>query len=218
MNILYVHGMGGGGDSRIPRLLNEYFQDKEFGGEKVNVVARTYDFDPEIGRVQLLGWFEELKPALVIGESLGAIQAIRLRGVPHILVSPSLGAPDNLYGRAWAVSIPGIQLYLHLKFRVKKGDRQKLKFRRRILLKYKAHWEDALKNMPANGSKDYFYAFFGTQDHYMKQGIVRIDMYEKYFGKSYTVYEGSHFMEEPHIYNLLIPKILEVLNLCSKTE
>ena len=218
MNILYVHGMGGGADSRIPRLLNEYFQDKEYDGRKVNVVVRTYDFDPEIGRQQLLSWFDELKPVLVIGESLGAIQAIRLRGVPHILVSPSLGAPRNLYGRAWAVCIPGVSLIMHLIFRVKKGDRQKLKFRRKIMLKYRAHWEDALKNMPAGGSHDYFYAFFGTHDHYMKQGIVRLDLYEKYFGKSYTVYEGTHFMEEKHVKNLLIPKILETLDLCSKTE
>ena len=41
-NILYIHGMGGGGDSRIPSILREALQDEAI------VIVRTYDFDPEI--------------------------------------------------------------------------------------------------------------------------------------------------------------------------
>ena len=41
VNILYIHGMGGGGDSRIPAILRETLSEKG-----VNVVGRTYDFDP----------------------------------------------------------------------------------------------------------------------------------------------------------------------------
>ena len=83
--------MGGGGDSRIPRLLRE-----RFAGTDLRCVVRTYDFDPEAGRAQIASWVEELQPSLVIGESLGAIQALRVRGIPHLFVSPSLGAPDFL--------------------------------------------------------------------------------------------------------------------------
>ena len=60
--------MGGGGDSRIPRLLQE-----QLSGEDIRVIVRTYDFDPEEGHAQILSWVEELRPDLVIGESLGAI-------------------------------------------------------------------------------------------------------------------------------------------------
>ena len=74
--ILYIHGMGGGGDSRIPRLLRE-----RFAGTDLRCIVRTYDFDPEVGRAQIASWVEELQPALVIGESLGAIQALRVRGI-----------------------------------------------------------------------------------------------------------------------------------------
>ena len=70
-NILYIHGMGGGGDSRIPRLLKEQMDD-------VQVLVRTYSFDPEIAANQIAAWMEELHPALVIGESLGSIHALRL--------------------------------------------------------------------------------------------------------------------------------------------
>ena len=78
--------MGGGGDSRIPRLLRERFE-----GTDLRCIVRTYDFDPETGHAQIASWVEELRPDLVIGESLGAIQALRVRGIPHLFVSPSLG-------------------------------------------------------------------------------------------------------------------------------
>ena len=95
INILYIHGMGGGGDSRIPSILRENVNSyiPKGDGRRINVVVRTYDFDPEIASAQISSWVDELKPALVMGESLGSVHAIRVKGVPHILVSPSLNAP-----------------------------------------------------------------------------------------------------------------------------
>ena len=116
--LLYIHGMGGGGDSRIPRLLRE-----QFAGENIRVVIRTYDFDPETGHAQIVSWVDELRPDLVIGESLGAIQALRIRGIPHLYVSPSLGAPAFLYRLAWICRIPGGPALLHRIWPVKEGDR-----------------------------------------------------------------------------------------------
>ena len=75
--ILYVHGMGGGGDSRIPSIL------KDLLGPGYTVVIRTYDFDPEVASGQLAAWAAEVHPDLVIGESMGAIHAVGLRGYPH---------------------------------------------------------------------------------------------------------------------------------------
>jgi len=203
--ILYVHGMGGGGDSRIPNHLKTILDPKEF-----RVIIRTYDFDPPIGHAQIAGWVKEVQPDLVIGESLGAIQALRIQGIPHLFVSPSLGAPAQLVKAAsvarWAVG----RWYLHHRYPVKEGDRQPLKFRRDVLLRYREHWEAALA---AIGPEEYYYAFFGSQDHYMRSGVVQIPLWEKYFGKTYTVYEGTHFMEEEYVVSLLVPKILEVLSL-----
>jgi len=83
--ILYVHGMGGGGDSRIPSILRERLN-AEYAFQ---VICRTYDFDPEVAQRQLALWAQEVHPDLVIGESMGAVHAIALRGYPHIFVSPS---------------------------------------------------------------------------------------------------------------------------------
>ena len=203
--VLYIHGMGGGGDSRIPRLLGE-----RLAGEGIRVVVRTYDFDPEKGRAQIVSWVEELRPDLVIGESLGAIQALRVRGIPHLFVSPSLGAPAFLYRLAWICQIPGGSALLHRIWRVKEGDRQPLRFEYGILRKYKAHWEDARRAASEGG---YHYAFFGTRDHYRKWGIVRVSTWRKMFGDTCQIYEGTHFMEEEYVYSLLVPKIREVLGM-----
>ena len=58
----------------------------------------------------------------------------------------------------------------------------------------------------------YHYAFFGTKDHYRKWGVVKISSWEELFGKTFTIYDGTHFMEEEYVYDLLIPKIHEILD------
>jgi hypothetical protein len=46
----------------------------------------------------------------------------------------------------------------------------------------------------------------------MRSGIVQVGLWEKYFGTdTYTMYPGTHFMEEEFIDSLLVPKILETL-------
>lgn len=202
--VLYIHGMGGGGDSRIPRLLQE-----RFGGTDIRVVVRTYDFDPETGHAQIAAWREELRPDLVIGESLGATQALRVRGVPHLYVSPSLGAPRLMARLAWISLLPGGSALLYRIWPVKEGDRQPLRFEYAVMRRYRAHWEDACR---AAGEGDSHYAFFGRRDHYRKWGVVRISIWRKMFGDTFQEYDGTHFMEEEFIDSLLIPKILEVLS------
>lgn len=198
--------MGGGGDSRIPNHLRTHMD-----ASQVRVIIRTYDFDPETGRAQIASLVEEEKPDLIIGESLGAIQALRIQGLPHLFVSPSLGAPENLYRGAGIARFAMGRWYLHHRFPVKEGDRQELKFTREVLLKYKAHGEAAIASIEPGG---YYYAFFGKNDHYKASGVVRVDLWEKYFGKTtYTEYDGTHFMEPEYIDSLLIPKIQEILGL-----
>ena len=203
--ILYVHGMGGGGDSRIPSILRDSL------GPEWLVVIRTYDFDPLKARNQILSWAEEVRPDLVIGESMGATHAIAIRGVPHLFVSPSLNAPQffrTLAGIAW---IPGVTRFFDWYYHPKDGDRQALHFERKTLLKWKAVRKDAMENTPLNGSRDYFHAFFGTRDKFRRSGVVMVRTWKKYFGEgSWTVYEGTHFMEEEYIHSLLVPKIKEV--------
>jgi hypothetical protein len=56
------------------------------------------------------------------------------------------------------------------------------------------------------------HAFFGRHDHYRRSGVVSIRQWRRLFGPStYTLYDGTHYMEEPFIHSLLIPTILSRL-------
>jgi len=205
--ILYVHGMGGGGDSRIPSILRDAL------GPDFKIIIRTYSFDPDKASKQLAEWAAEVSPDLVIGESMGAIHAVALKGYPHLFVSPSLNAPVFFRILASLAIIPGVTRFFDWYYHPKEGDRQALHFDRKTLLKWPSVRKIALKNTPLNGSGDYFHAFFGTRDKFRRSGVVLIRTWKKYFGEgSWTVYEGSHFMEEEHIHSLLVPKILSLLD------
>lgn len=206
--ILYIHGMGGGGDSRIPSILKEHF-DKT--GE-CETVVRTYSFDPETAAGQIASWVEELKPSLIVGESLGSLNAIKIKGLPHILVSPSLNAPLYFGYLAFLALIPGVTWLLDTIYKPKAGDRQRLHFTFRTMRKYRSLRREALRNSPKAGGKDSFFAFFGTRDHYRRSGIVSIRTYRKHFGNSYSIYDGTHFMEEEYVRSMLIPRITETLS------
>lgn len=214
--ILYVHGMGGGGDSRIPSILRERLAAEyaRMGRPPVafEVICRTYSFDPEVAAGQLSRWASEVQPDLVIGESMGAVHAVALRGYPHLFVSPSLNAPLFFRVMAWLCRLPGMTRFFDRHYHPKEGDRQALHFTPELLRKWPAVRADALANSTRNGSHDLFFAFFGTRDRYRRSGVVSIRTWRRWFGPgTWTLYSGSHFMEEESILSLLIPKIFSVL-------
>ena len=211
INILYIHGMGGGLDSRIPRVLKEDLGDFLPEAIEAEVIVRTYDIDPDIAFGQITSWFDEIRPDLVIGESLGSLHAIRLKGVPHILVSPAIGAARWM---STVSLIPGIPTLMRCIFKPYSPDRQSLDFTHKILSHYRGIRKQVLDNSPCRGGNDYFFAFFGTADHYRRSGVVSVREWVKYFGPdTYKIYEGTHFMEDEYLHTMLIPKIISVLGL-----
>ena len=210
--ILYIHGMGGGADSRIPAVLSSMLpQSVPEGSAGAEITVRTYSFDPAEAAPVISEWVRELSPDLVIGESLGAVHAIRIKGIPHILVSPSLGAPRYLGLLGRLAVIPWVRNAASKAWRPKKGDRQKLVFAPDLLRGYPSHGKAAFANSPRMGSSDSFFAFFGRKDHYRKSGVVSLKTYRKYFGDTFQIYDGTHFMEEEFIRSMLVPKIWETL-------
>lgn len=206
--ILYIHGMGGGADSRIPSILADALDGM------VRVYVRTYDFDPEIASGQIASWMDEVKPDLVIGESLGSLHAMRIgTGVPVLFVSPALNAPLYFELMAWLCLIPGMTLLFDRIYRPREGDRQRLHFTFRTLRKYRPHRKAALASAMSRGDDDVFLAFFGTSDHYRKSGVVSLKSWKKYFGNTFKVYEGTHFMEDEPISEFLIPSISNILGI-----
>jgi hypothetical protein len=177
------------------------------------VIVKTYDFDPEVAVSQISRWVKEYKPAVVVGESLGALHALRIKGVHHVLVSPSLNAPLFFDRLAWLAFIPGVTEMLDRIYKPKDGDRQKLHFTYDVLRKYVCHGKAALANSSRSGNDDFFFAFFGTRDHYRRTGIVSVRTWKKHFGTNYMMYSGTHFTEEEHIFDKVLPLIYKVLNI-----
>lgn len=208
--ILYIHGMGGGSDSRIPSLLNEWFAARNAAGEsEITVVARTYDFDPALATAQISGWVDELRPSMVIGESLGSLHALRIAGVPKLLISPALNAPCFFRILAPLTLIPGVTWVFDRIYRPREGDRQPLHFTFTTLRRYRAHHKAAL--LAAKSSASPLFAFIGARDHYRRTGVVSLHTWKKHFGETYALYDGTHFTEEEYIHSLVIPKILQML-------
>lgn len=216
--ILYIHGMGGGADSRIPSILAEYFSQsgslehpEYHGSHNVQVICRTYSFDPEIGHNQIESWLDECKPDLIVGESLGSLHALRIYDRPVLLVSPALNTPFFFRLLSWLTWIPGVSQLFGRKYRPKEGDRQALFFTRPVLKKYRSHGRAALEFLQ-NSTRE-VHAFFGTRDHYRRRGVVSVRRWKKLFGDTFSLYDGTHFMEEEYVFSLLIPKIKDVLGI-----
>lgn len=202
--ILYIHGMGGGADSRIPSILQECISDP--------IIVRTYDFDPEIAAVQISSWMEEINPALIIAESLGSLHALRFDGIPIIFVSPALNASYYFRFLSWTTFIPGMTTLLDRIYKPRHGNRQTLHFTFGVLRKYRRHRIEAMKTVRNTSNKNQVFAFFGTDDHYRRTGVVSVNTWKKHFGDTYSIYNGTHFMEEEHVRSILADKVSEMLN------
>ena len=66
--------------------------------------------------------------------------------------------------------------------------------------------------MQGNLTPKPIYAFFGRRDHYRRTGVVSVKKWRRTIGPgTYTIYDGTHYMEEAYLRELLIPAILERL-------
>lgn len=214
MNILYLHGMGGGATSRMPVRLKQVLSNMHFtkDGEpcKLNVVCKTYNFDPEVATNQIAEWVETYQPALVMSESMGAIHALGIQGVPHIWLSPALN-----YDRGAELSLPWLLLssvFGHTYTQQRGANRQEIRGDYELVAKF-APMIKSYKEAVLNTQRDPSYAFFGSKDPYRKTDIVSIQEYQRLYGNSYEVYDGGHCLDVRQIRPRLLPKIVEMLGL-----
>ena len=215
MNILYLHGMGGGSTSRMPVRLQQVLSNKHFtkDGEpcRLNVVCETYDFDPEVATNQIAEWVETYQPALVISESMGAIHALGIQGIPHIWLSPALN-----YDRGAEFALPWLSLsnMFGCTYTKQRGaNRQEIRGDHELVAKFKPMIQSYKEAILNNPQRDPSYAFFGDKDPFRKTGIVSIMVYQRLYGNSYEVYDGGHCLDVRQIRPKLLPKIIEMLGL-----
>lgn len=213
-NILYLHGMGGGSSSAVPRRLRSELSKMNLtkDGEPCNVkvICETYDFDPEVATRQIAQWVESYHPDLVIGESLGAVHALGIHGIPHIYISPAL----NLDKASGLIPI-GIMLRNMYSGNHGGNGRQVLTNDSELIARFKPMvraYKQAIVNSP---QRDVSYAFFGQCDPLKLVNIVSIKEYEHICGGDHMVYDGGHLFDvrKGYVKSLLIPKVVEMLGL-----
>ena len=70
----------------------------------------------------------------------------------------------------------------------------------------------SFSHLRGQGSPAPIRAFLGRRDHYRRSGVVSIRQWRRLFGPdSYTLYDGTHYMEEEHLSALLVPAIFSIL-------
>ena len=215
MNILYLHGIGGGATSRMPVRLQQVLSNMHFtrDGEpcKLNVVCKTYDFDPQVATNQIAELVETYQPVLVMSESMGAIHALGIQGVPHIWLSPALNYDRGAQFFLPLVSLANLFGFTYTKQRGVK--RQEIRGDHELVAKFKPMIQSYKETILNNPQRDPSYAFFGSKDEYMPTGIVSIKEYQRLFGDSYEVYDGGHCLNVRQIRPKILPKIVEMLGL-----
>ncbi|MBO7587520.1 MAG: hypothetical protein J6T13_10160 [Bacteroidales bacterium] len=215
LNILFLHGMGGGANSPVPRTLRQALSNKQFtkDGEpcSLQVISETYDYDPEVATQQIARLKETYQPSLVISESMGAIHALGIQGIPHIYISPALN-----YDRATTIAGPFIALgnSLGFHYRTQRGaNRQQVRGDHELLARFRPMIQSYKEAVLSSQQRDPSFAFFGKSDEFKWLGIVSIEEYERLFGKTYEVHDGGHVFGTKNVRPKLIPKIVEMLGL-----
>ena len=213
LNILFLHGMGGGANSPVPRTLRRVLPNMQFtkDGEpsSLQVISETYDYDPEVATQQIARLMETYQPSLVISESMGAIHALGIQGIPHIYISPALN-----YDRAATIAGPFIALGNSMGFHYRKQrgeNRQQIRGDRELLARFRPMIQSYKEAVLKSQHRDPSFAFFGKSDEFKVLGIVSIEEYERLFGKTYEVHDGGHVFGARNVRPKLIPKIVEML-------
>lgn len=215
MNILFLHGMGGGQKTRMPKQLNKVLSKMNLtkDGEPctLHVICETYDFDPEVATRQIGQWVETYQPVMVISESMGAIHALGIQGMPHIYLSPALN-----YDRGVKMAMPLVAIgeMMGIYYNKQRGrNNQLIHGDTQLLARFQPMIQSYKEAIRRNPNPDASYAYFGNKDEFRRAGIVSIKEYKSLFGNSYEVYEGRHVLDVSNAERVLVPKIVEMLGL-----
>ena len=215
MNILFLHGMGGGGTTKMPKKLNQVLSKMNLtkDGEPctLRVICETYDFDPDVATRQIGQWVETYQPVMVISESMGAIHALGIQGMPHIYLSPALN-----YDRGVRMAMPLVAIgeMMGIYYNKQRGrNNQLIHGDTQLLARFQPMIQSYKEAIRRNPNPDASYAYFGNKDEFRRAGIVSIKEYKSLFGNSYEVYEGRHVLDVSNAETVLVPKIAEMLGL-----
>lgn len=200
MKILYLHGIGSGGNSRTPRELRKYLPEVEILAPElperpekaIQFIQDNYALDEEID--------------LVIGTSLGGFYALTLPMVKKLVINPAMFADEDI---SKAIGL-GTQQFLSERLDGAKEYVIDEKFIEELrTIRNGIYQKDILRpDVIDHNLINETYALFGTQDDVVRHFKDFCEVFNK--DQAFTFF-GGHRLEIEEIRGVLVPLVKRVL-------
>lgn len=193
--LLYIHGFGSSAQSGTVKMLRN-----KLYPHGIQVVAQDVPFMPSQALPSLLQFVEQEQPEVILGTSMGAMYAERMRGYKRILVNPSFVMSESCK---------------HLGFGKKewmapRADGEKYFTVTKALIDDFKQLETTLWKDITEEDKQLVWGFFGTKD----KTVNFQDAFKHYYGSEHFItFDGEHRLNDNILTKIILPKILELYHI-----
>lgn len=187
-NILYVHGFASSGDSGTARTIQKYLP-------KCRVISPDLPIDPDEAIALLKRIVAEQKIDVVVGTSMGAMFAQKLRGIRKVLVNPSFHVSESMRRRIGVVPF----------FKRRADGATEFTVTQALCDAYKNVEAGQFENL-TDREISITYGLFGTKDN-----VVNCEAeYDRYY-RNKMVFVGGHRLTSDVIHDYVVEAILKLL-------
>lgn len=187
-NILYVHGFASSGNSGTAATIQKFLPN-------CRVVSPDLPVDPNEALAMLRRIVKSEKIDVVVGTSMGAMFAQKLRGVPKVLVNPAFHVSESMRRKIGTVPF----------FKQRKDGATEFEVTPALCDAYKAIETGQFDNLSDNEKKIKF-GLFGTDDD-----VVSCEAEFDRYNNRKLIFNGGHRLTEKAIYEYVVDAVLTLL-------
>ena len=200
--ILFAHGFASSGASGTVMTLRQmlYHSAASDAGDEVRVIAPDLPVMPLEAMEMLRQLAADEQPDLILGTSMGALYAEKLRGFRRILVNPS-------FQMARLLTFGGMG---RREFRNKRADgAHDFKVDKEMIAQFRTLEKESFKGIDAE-EKGRVWGLFGDKD---KKVNHQKDFIKHYGREHFIVFDGEHFLNDKVLSRSVLPVVRQVLGL-----
>lgn len=187
-NILYVHGFASSGDSGTARTIQKYLP-------KCRLISPDLPIDPDEAIALLKRIVAEQKIDVVVGTSMGAMFAQKLRGIRKVLVNPSFHVSESMRRKIGVVPF----------FKRRADGATEFTVTQALCDAYKNVEAGQFENLTDREISN-TYGLFGTKDY-----VVNCEAeYDRHY-RNKMVFVGGHRLTSDVIHDYVVEAILKLL-------
>lgn len=187
-NILYVHGFASSGDSGTARTIQKYLP-------KCRLISPDLPIDPDEAIALLNRIVAEQKIDVVVGTSMGAMFAQKLRGIRKVLVNPSFHVSESMRRKIGVVPF----------FKRRADGATEFTVTQALCDAYKNVEAGQFENLTDREISN-TYGLFGTKDY-----VVNCEAeYDRHY-RNKMVFLGGHRLTSDVIHDYVVEAILKLL-------